>query len=200
MKKLITAIAMTATLGLATSVHAGTLADFLLADGDMFDTDQTDFDIVTQALLVCSNTGSDFDLVAAASDPSASLTAFLPTDKAFRILVEDVYGVAIKDEAELFAAIAAELGCGTIEDVLAYHIAPMEILAADVLAKEEGDTVMTVLTGATFSLAFKGRGQIRLVDNEPALRDPILRDFDIMADNGVAHVLDRVLLPIAVIE
>jgi uncharacterized surface protein with fasciclin (FAS1) repeats len=193
MKKLITAIAITATLGFATAAQAQTLAGILLSDEDMFDKNQNDFDIVTEAILACS------DLAGPASDPEASLTAFLPTDKAFRILVEDVYGVSIKDEATLFATIATTLGCETIESVLKYHIVPGEIYAADVLALEDGTSVTTLL-GATFAVDFKGRGQIRLMDNESALRDPIIRTTDIMADNGVAHVIDRVLLPVSIVE
>ena len=58
--------------------QADSLAEILLSDGDMFDNNQNDFDIVTEAVLA---TG----LGAAANE--MELTAFLPTDKAFRILV-----------------------------------------------------------------------------------------------------------------
>lgn len=195
MKKLITAIAMTASLGLATSAHAITLAEFL-DDGDMFDSDQTDFDIVTQAITVCAPE------LGTAADGAGPLTVFLPTDKAFRILVEDVYGMSIEDEMELFMAIATALECPTITSVLQYHIIADDLRADDVLGLNDGDDLPspTLLTGTFLKVDFKGRGQIRLMDNEPALRDPIIRDVDIIADNGVAHVIDRVLLPIAVIE
>jgi len=200
MKKLLTAIAITASIGFSTAVQADdhmplpTLAEILLSDGDDFDTNQNDFDIVTQAILACSDA-----LTAGASDPAAELTVFLPTDKAFRILVDDVYGVSISDEMELFAAIAAALGCTTIESVLKYHVVGQALFSGDVVAAGDGFDVPTLLMAATFTTDFKGKGQIRLVDNEPALRDPILRAFDIEASNGVAHVIDRVLLPIAVI-
>ena len=194
MKKLITAIALTASIGFASAAQSDTLAQILLSDGDMFDSDQTDFDIVTQAILACSD-----DLVAGASNPEASLTAFLPTDKAFRILVSDVFGTSIKDEAALFGAIAGTFDCGTIETILKYHVVPGTYYASDVLGVADG-TPLTTLSLLDITVDFKGKGQIRLVDNEPMLRDPIIRATDIMADNGVAHVIDRVLLPIAVIE
>ena len=203
MNKLITAIALTASVGFATAVHAHdhmplpTLAEILLSDGDEFDTNQNDFDIVTQAILLCSG------LAAPASDPDAELTVFLPTDKAFRILAEDVFGVSIEDEMELFMTLGTKLGCGgedaLIEPVLKYHVVGQKLFSGDVLAAGDGFDVPTLLMGATFTTDFKGKGQIRLADNEPALRDPILRAFDIEASNGVAHVIDRVLLPIAVI-
>lgn len=47
----------------------------------------------------------------------------------------------------------------------------------------------------TLTLDFKGAKQIRLVDAAPDLRDPIIRAVDIEATNGVAHVIDRVLIP-----
>ena len=42
---------------------------------------------------------------------------------------------------------------------------------------------------------FKGKKQIRLVDDGGPGRDPIVRAVDITASNGVAHVIDRVLIP-----
>ena len=196
MKKMITAMAMAVSLGFTAAAQADTLLDILLSDGDMFDDNQNDFDIVTQAIATCSP-----ELVDGAGNPGAMLTAFLPTDKAFRILVEDVFDVAIKNEAELFGAIASAFGCPTIDTVLKYHVAPATLYAADVLTLESGDMVPNIAM-LPLEVSFKGRkgkGQIRLVDNEPMLRNPIVVATDIMADNGVAHVIDRVLLPIAVV-
>lgn len=164
------------------------LAEILLADGDLFDSNQNDFDIVTQAILACS------ELAGPAGDPEAALTVFLPTDKAFRILVDDLFEVSIKDEAELFGAIAAALGCDAVEAVLQYHIAPGVFPAADLIAAGDGAMVPTLL-GLPLEVDFKGKGQIRLVDGTDSLRDPIIRATDIEASNGVAHVLDRVLVP-----
>ena len=185
MKQLIATLTMTLALAFANSLQAQTLADILLSDGDQFDTDQTDFDIVTEAVLATGLGGAAGSL---------ELTAFLPTDKAFRILVEDLYGISIKDEEALFNAIVDTLGVDTVTDVLLYHLVPGTFEAADVIALGDGFEVPTLL-GPTFTLDFRGRGQIRLADNEPSLRDPIVRGTDIIATNGVAHVIDRVLLP-----
>lgn len=194
MKKLTTAMAtaIAATIALAPSAQADegmTLADILLSDGDRFDTNQNDFDIVTEAVIA---TG----LGDAAG--SLELTAFLPTDKAFRILVEDLYGVSIMDEAALFDAIVAALGVDTVRNVLFYHLVAGTVMAADVVAAGDGAMVPTLLPGASLEIDFKGKGQIRLIDAATSLRDPIIRATDIVASNGVAHVIDRVLVPLPI--
>jgi uncharacterized surface protein with fasciclin (FAS1) repeats len=190
-------LAVTFTMLLAFGLHptslkadapSMTLGQILLADGDDFDSNQNDFDIVTQAVLAFPA------LTAAAVNPAAELTVFLPTDKAFRILVEDVYGVAIKDEAELFDAIVEELTLPVVGAVLQYHIVGAILDSNAVVSAGDGYEVHTLLENESFELDFKGR-QIRLIDNEPGLRDPIVRAVDIHAVNGVAHVIDRVLIP-----
>jgi len=190
MKKLIAGAALTLTLSFtATAAQADTLAD-ILGEPYQFDRNQNDFDIVTSAL---DATG----LLPAAADPNATLTAFLPTDRAFRILVDDLYGISIKNEEALFDAIVDTLGPAAVTDVLKYHLVGSTLMAADVLAAGDGYQVDTLLDGEYFTLRIRGKGKysIRLVDNAVDLRDPIVRITDIEADNGVAHVIDRVLLP-----
>jgi uncharacterized surface protein with fasciclin (FAS1) repeats len=195
MKKKLTAAlatAIAATVALAPSAQADegmTLAEILLSDGDQFDANQNDFDIVTEAVIATGLAGAAGTL---------ELTAFLPTDKAFRILVEDLYGVSIKDEAALFGAIVAALGVDTVRNVLYYHLVGGTVLAADVVAAGDGAMVPTLLPGASLEIDFKGKGQIRLIDAATSLRDPIIRATDIVASNGVAHVIDRVLVPLPI--
>ena len=195
-KHFIAALAATVALGFsAPAVQADghlTLAQILLADGDQFDTNQDDFDIVTEAILATGLGG--------AAD-TMELTAFLPTDKAFRILVEDAYGLSIKDEAALFQAIVDTLGGDTVRDVLYYHLVAGTVMSGDVVAAGDGAEISRLL-GNSFTLDFKGKkiAQIRLTDNEPFLRDPIVRAVDITAENGVAHVIDRVLPPVALLD
>lgn len=192
------ALGATSIMGASAQAEDPTLAEILLSDSagdtDGFDTNQNDFDIVTQALLATDGLNG---LASAASDPEAELTVFLPTDKAFRILVEDLLGVSIKDEAALFAALAdnnGPVGVDTVSAVLQYHV--VDGLAADssIVATLGGVDVETVL-GETFQVQFKGKKQIRLVDDGGPGRDPIVRAVDIEGSNGVAHVIDRVLIP-----
>lgn len=179
------AIALALTLS-APALQADTLAGYLTSDGDRFDSDQNDFDIVTEAIIA---TGLDV-----AAD-TMELTVFLPTDKAFRILVDDLYGLSIKDEEALFDAIVATLGVDTVRDILYYHLVSGTVLAEDVVDAGNGAMVPTLL-GQYLTLEFKGKHQIRLEDGADSLRNPIVRQTDIMADNGVAHVIDRVLVPV----
>lgn len=196
------ALALGATTAFAPTAQADghTLADILLADDaesgelNVFDDDQNDFDIVTAALLATDGLNG---LATAAGTEGANVTVFLPTDKAFRILVEDLLGVSIKDEAELFAALADDtgpVGVATVSAVLQYHVVPLVADSATVRTLGDGAEVPTVL-GPTVELDFKGTKQIRLVDDGGPGRDPIVRVVDITASNGIAHVIDRVLIP-----
>ena len=67
--------------------------------------------------------------VAVLADGSTRLTAFLPTDRAFRRLVRDLTGTAPATERAVFAA-TATLGVDTIEQVLLYHVVPGQTLTA----------------------------------------------------------------------
>src|SRR4051794_29729534 len=84
-------------------------------DPSGFDRRWFDYDIVTQAILLFP------DLVAAASDPNAQLTVFLPNDLAFPRLVADLTGTWPPHRTATFDAVAA-LGIDTVRTVLTYHI------------------------------------------------------------------------------
>jgi uncharacterized surface protein with fasciclin (FAS1) repeats len=173
-----------------------TLVGLLLADAkydnaDGFDHWAYDFDIVTEALKLFP------DLVAAADDPSSNLTVFLPTDAAFRSLVKSLTGSAPRAEKDVFAAVAG-LGVDTVKAVLTYHILPTAVDYKTAL-KSDG-AVLTTLNGATLTVDVKGRWlkTVTLIDNDPDLRDPTVIFPNLRASNGVAHAIDRVLLPIDV--
>lgn len=175
---------------------APTLAEILLSDsaGDDaqgFDHDWRDYDIVTQAVLLFP------DLVAAASDPGAELTVFLPNDRAFRRLVKELTGQRPKTEADAFAVVAS-LGLDTVQAVLTYHIVPGAIPFA--AARDADGAVLTTLQGGTIEVDVPGkRGKkVRLIDADTDDRDPkvIAGDLGGAAANGYAHGIDRVLRPI----
>jgi transforming growth factor-beta-induced protein len=97
-------------------------------------------------------------------------TVFAPTDEAF-----------------------AELPVGTVEGLLAnpdqlravltYHVVPGRVTAADVLAL----TAATTVQGENVAVSAQGGG-VRI-------NDANVIQADIMASNGVIHVLDSVILP-----
>lgn len=172
-----------------------TLAAILLADSrwddqDGFDRLSFDFDIVTQAILRFP------DLVAAASN-QGDLTVFLPTDAAFRRLVTDLTGQSMASEKAIFDVVKS-LGDDTLKAVLTYHIVGSRISYAQAL-KANG-VAITTLNGSSFTVKVSGGWfkTVSLIDNDPDLRDPRVVFPDIQASNGVAHAIDRVLLPINV--
>ena len=171
-----------------------TLADVLLADAERddeagFDRRPWDFDIVTQAALLFP------DIVAAAADPAAELTVFLPTDQAFRQLVKDLTGEWVWSEADVFGAVAG-LGTDTVLAVLSYHIVPQKISYRD--AKRADGAVLETLNGAAITVAETRRSIVQLGDIDTDDRDPIVVAPNVggRLSNGYAHGIDRVLRPV----
>jgi uncharacterized surface protein with fasciclin (FAS1) repeats len=197
-------IGLAATLGAvavapatASAQAAPTLADILLSDSaqdgaDGFDHDWHDYDIVTQAVLLFPG------LVAAASNPDAELTAFLPNDRAFRKLVKDISDAPARTEADVFAAVAS-LGTDTVLAVLQYHLLGTAIPFS--AAKQADGAVLTTLGGGTIEVDVKGKkrwAKVTLIDADADDRNPkvIAPDLGGAASNGYAHGVDRVLRPI----
>lgn len=167
------------------------LADARFDDASGFDRFAYDFDIVTEALKLFP------DLVEAANSPASNLTVFLPTDAAFRSLVKSLTGAAPAAEADVFAAVAG-LGVDTVKAVLTYHILGTAVDYKTAL-KSDG-AVLTTLNGATLTVDVQGRWlkTVTLIDNDPDLRNPKVIFPNLRASNGIAHAIDRVLLPIDV--
>jgi uncharacterized surface protein with fasciclin (FAS1) repeats len=198
MKKLMMAAAV-AAVGLAAvaptpaSATAPTLAQILLSDSasddaNGFDTNWGDYDIVTQAVLLFP------DLTAAVSDPNASLTAFLPNDAAFRVLVENLTNTWPKTERATFKAVAS-LGTATVKNVLLYHLLGAKVGVATVLASN-GQRVPTLL-GPTVKINIRGSA-VKLIDHDPDAKNPavIAPNLGGEASNGFAHGISLVLRPV----
>ena len=96
-------------------------------------------------------------------------TVFAPTDAAFAKIPKDQLDALLKDKAAL-------------TKVLTYHVVPGKVMAKDVKA----GSVKTV-EGRSLTLTTNG-GKVG-VDNASVVK------ADIVADNGVIHVIDSVVLP-----
>jgi len=95
-------------------------------------------------------------------------TVFAPTDEAFAALPEGVLDELLADPDALAA-------------ILTYHVVPGELLAADVLAADELVTV---------------NGAPAAIDADAVtIEGANIIATDIMASNGVIHVIDAVILP-----
>ena len=177
----------------ATGGSSATIADVLLSDAatdgpNGFDQRWFDYDIATQAVLLFP------DLVAAASDPTASLTVFLPNDLAFRLLVRDLTGTWPATEQATFDAVAS-LGLDTVKAVLTYHIVPAA-LGPLTLLRSNGVQEPT-LNGSTLTVRTRGF-LIRLQDNDPDAGDPYVVQPNVggRLANGFVHGISAVLRPV----
>ncbi|MEH2162389.1 MAG: fasciclin domain-containing protein [Nostoc sp.] len=99
-----------------------------------------------------------------------SFTVFAPTDEAFANLPEGTLDSLLKDIPKL-------------QKVVAYHIASGDVRSDDLLQINEAET----LEGSIVAIE-SADGKIK-VNNANILK------IDILADNGVIHVIDAVLMP-----
>ena len=107
-------------------------------------------------------------------------TVFAPTDAAFQAAL-DALGITAEE------LLARE----DLADILTYHVVPSQVLAADVLQAVEdggGEFMVTTVNGAQIA--------VTVVDGVVTLNGVAsVTAADLMAGNGVVHVIDAVLLP-----
>jgi uncharacterized surface protein with fasciclin (FAS1) repeats len=97
-------------------------------------------------------------------------TVFAPTDAAFKKLPAGTLDTLLADKQRLTA-------------VLTYHVVPGKVMAADVIKLSDAKTV---------------EGQkvkIDVVDGSVKVDEATVTQTDIVASNGVIHVIDTVILP-----
>lgn len=135
------------------------LAEVLGADGVRFDRNWDDFDVVERAVLrVLDRKPSS--AVSVLTDGDVALTAFVPTDRAFRRLVFDLTGQRPATERATWRVVRS-LGVPTIETVLLYHVVPgatvtyRQALGADgaKLTTAQGGKIRVVVRGHVVRLA-----------------------------------------------
>jgi uncharacterized surface protein with fasciclin (FAS1) repeats len=178
------------------------LAKVLLSDGNRFDKNPYDFDVVTELALWTLKNKPSSD-VAVLTKGNVALTAFIPTDRAFAKLVTALTGKTPKSEWGSFNAVKG-LGLKTVESVLLYHVVPGATITAKQALASDGAVLTTALAGKTFTVKVNNAGtpdvSITLVDNAPARPNPrvVLAKTDINKGNvQIAHGISRVLLPAA---
>lgn len=111
------------------------------------------------------------DLVATLEGPGP-FTVFAPTDDAFAKLPAGTLDDLLKPENKAM-----------LRRVLTYHVVPGKVMAADVVKISSA----TAVSGDTLSI--KVSGGIVMLDKSRVVKT------DIVASNGVIHVVDTVLLP-----
>lgn len=96
-------------------------------------------------------------------------TVFAPTDEAFASIPKDKLDALLKDKAAL-------------TKVLTYHVVPGKVMAADVKAG-----AVKSVEGSPLSVSMNG-GKVG-INNANVIKT------DVLADNGVIHVIDKVVMP-----
>ncbi len=100
-------------------------------------------------------------------------TVFAPTDAAFAALPAGTVETLLKPENK-----------GKLVSILTYHVVPGKVMSADLLGK----TIMPkTVEGQTLAIDATG-GSVMV-------NDATVTTADIVADNGVIHVINKVLLP-----
>lgn len=101
---------------------------------------------------------------------TADVTVFAPTDEAFAALPEGALDELLADTDRL-------------SEVLQYHVVPGTVTAAELVAMPTA----TTLQGEALQVSTDGAGVM--------INDATVLQSDVMATNGVIHVIDTVLMP-----
>src|SRR5688500_5042828 len=99
-------------------------------------------------------------------------TVFAPTDAAFAKLPKGTVEALLADKAQLAA-------------ILTYHVVPGKVTAADVIKMGRGNPA--TVNGQTLA--------INVSNGKVYVNDATVVTADVMASNGVIHVIDTVVLP-----
>jgi len=175
------------------------LATVLTADGNTFDSNWYDYDIVTEAVLavLAKKPGSPVGVLTKGNVP---LTAFIPNDRAFQVLARDLTGHWPRTEKATFTTLASAVGIDALESVLLYHVIPSATIDSAAALKANGAKLNTALPTKTITVHVLSQRfkLIVLRDNDPNDVNPLInpRAFDINKGNKqIAHGIVFVLRP-----
>jgi len=113
------------------------------------------------------------DLVDALSSPVGPFTVFAPTDDAFDALPNG-----------LVECLLQEQNVPILSSILLYHVASGEALSTDLM---NGMRIPTLLSGEEVSVDLNNGGV--------KINDSTVVGADVLASNGVIHIIDAVLVP-----
>ncbi|MGB7859704.1 MAG: fasciclin domain-containing protein [Acidimicrobiia bacterium] len=119
-------------------------------------------------------------LTEALSDPTATLTVFAPTNEAFEAAL-----AALDLTAEELLA-----DTETLTAILTYHVIGDEVTSGDLAAAGTEEITVTTLSGEDLTVIVGDDGSVSFKD-----QTAVVVTADLVASNGVIHVIDAVLLP-----
>jgi uncharacterized surface protein with fasciclin (FAS1) repeats len=120
------------------------------------------------------------------SAANSNLTLLAPTNDAFGLLANQL---GFRTIAEMVEALPAP----TLESILLYHVLPGSLTGPDLLAGGASLTTSLAQGGTPLALPLNKTNGLRVTDSIG--RVGIVGLTDVPNDNGVFHVVDRVLLP-----
>lgn len=170
--RMLTAAALTALMSLSSSLYAGHHGDAKHASSAASES--------TQDIVALASGADDFKTLVAAVKAAGLVetlqsegpfTVFAPTDEAFAKLPDGTLEDLLKPEnREQLVAI------------LKYHVVPGKVMAADVKTMEA-------------QTALGQKVQLKVTDNGVMVDNAKVVKTDLLAQNGVIHVIDTVILP-----
>ena len=123
------------------------------------------------------------DLVGALQG-NGPFTVFAPTNDAFA-----------KIDSKALSSLLEKENKNSLANILTYHVIASKLTATDVVAalsKGNGAVVLTALNGDAITVMQKD-GKIWLKDSNDTYSE--ITATDVMADNGVIHVINTVVMP-----
>jgi uncharacterized surface protein with fasciclin (FAS1) repeats len=114
---------------------------------------------------------------------SGPYTVFAPTDEAFAALPAGTVEELLKPENK-----------DQLVKILTYHVIPGKVMASDVMGKQ---VAVGTVEGADLyasGLSAKGVTVAPMRTYDASMQSTVIK-ADIMTDNGVIHVIDKVLIP-----
>jgi transforming growth factor-beta-induced protein len=126
------------------------------------------------------------NLVTALSAPTANLTVLAPTDAAFTTL-------ATRLGFSSATAMVAALPSSALASILSYHVLPTQKSAANLIAGGASQPTIYSFASQPATLAVSTTGGVKFGD--AVLTQATVTTADVPANNGVIHVIDKVLVP-----
>merc|ERR1712238_149037 len=114
------------------------------------------------------------DLVGALSAPKGPFTVFAPTDDAFNALPNGLVNCLLEEK-----------NLPILSDILLYHVASGKALSSSLSNNQQ---IATLLNGATVMVDTSRNNGVKI-------NESTVIDADVLASNGVIHVIDAVLVP-----
>ncbi|WP_346855560.1 fasciclin domain-containing protein [uncultured Draconibacterium sp.] len=134
----------------------------------------SEFSILVEALMKA-------DLVGAVADKEAELTVFAPTNDAFVALLSDLGANSLDD-----------ISVETLSNILLYHVIGSKAMSTDLTSGYY--PTLSTFSGNSISMYVQVDGGVSINNST------MVTAADVEADNGVIHVVDKVILPPSVVN